>query len=94
MCATANTSRDLLDKLDRWHRPSLGELKFRGLIIKEGWDMNLQYILLPSTMTALFLVVVAARFLFGDWSVAWTVGGVYLALVAVSIAWACYVAVG
>jgi hypothetical protein len=88
MCTIANTSRDLLDKLDRWHRPRLGELKFRGLIIKEGWDVDSQRILLPSTITVLFLVVLAARFLFGDWGVAWTVGSFFVGLMAVSIAWA------
>jgi hypothetical protein len=55
--------------------------------------MDLQYILLPSTMTALFLVVIAARFLFGDWGVAWTVGSFFVGLAAVSIAWACYATV-
>jgi hypothetical protein len=86
---TANIARDLLNKLDRWNRPGLGDLKFRGLIIKEGWDVDSQqYKLLPLTITALFLVVLAARFLFGDWSVAWTVGSFFVGLVAVSIAWA------
>jgi hypothetical protein len=89
----ANTNRDLLEKLDRWHRPGLGELKFQGLIIKEGWDADLQYILLPLAMTVLFLVVLTARFLFGDWSVAWTVGSFFVGLVAVLIAWACYATV-
>jgi hypothetical protein len=85
---TANIARDLLNKLDRWNRPGLGDLKFRGLIIKEGWDVDSQRKLLPSTIMVLFLVVLAARFLFGDWGVAWTVGSFFVGLVAVSIAWA------
>jgi hypothetical protein len=50
--------------------------------------VDLQYKLLPLTITALFLVVLAARFLFGDWGVAWTVGSFFVGLMAVSIAWA------
>jgi hypothetical protein len=86
----ANIGRDILSKIGIWHCPGLGELKFRGLVIKEGWDLHSQYKVMPLIATVLFLIVLGARLLYGDWSVAWNVGSFFVALVALSRMWAGY----
>jgi hypothetical protein len=62
-----------------WHCPGLVELKFRGLLIREGWTFDTQRT--PLVVVIFLAVVVTAKFLFG-WNTAWTVGGFFVALVA------------
>lgn len=63
-----------------WHCPSLVELKFRGLVINEGWTLPKRRISMPLSVTILLVAVIAAKFLFG-WNTAWTVGSYFIALV-------------
>lgn len=86
----ANITRDILSEVRCWHCPSVAELKFRGLMIEEGWDLHSKHIILPLTTTALLLIVVGARLLYGDWGIAWNVGCFFVALVALSTTWADY----
>lgn len=62
------------------YRPSLIELQFTGIFIKEGWTLNRS--LVSVFLAAISLVVViAAHFIFG-WDTAWTVGGFFVALLS------------
>ncbi|KAE8368477.1 hypothetical protein BDV27DRAFT_42740 [Aspergillus caelatus] len=79
---------DILRKLDTWHCPELGELRFPGLLISEGWELDPQHILLPLSTTALFIMVVAAKFIYGDWAIAWNVGSFLVSLAALLWMWA------
>ena len=53
-----------------WHRPTLRELNFKGLIIEEGW-------ILPRFNEAMILISMAisvsllGKFAFGGWEPAW-----------------------
>jgi hypothetical protein len=85
-----NVFRDILSELQTYHCPELRELKFRGLMIKEGWNLRSSPVLLPLTITILALMVVGARFTFGDWGVAWTFGAFFVALLGVSGQWLKY----
>ena len=80
-------SRDILSEVRVWHRPSVGELKFRGMLIQEGWDPPSLHVVLPMTAAALLLTVIGARLAYGDWSIAWNVGSFFIALVALSRTW-------
>lgn len=75
------------DSWDGWHRPALRELKFRGIVIREGWTLDARNVVLPLLATMFLAVVVAAKFLFG-WNTAWTVGGFFVALVTLLWMWA------
>ena len=66
------------------------ELKFRGLVIREGWTLDARKVILPLLATIFLAVVVAAKFLFG-WNTAWTVGGFFVALVTLLWMWANYI---
>ncbi|RFU24975.1 hypothetical protein B7463_g11362, partial [Scytalidium lignicola] len=69
-----NSNMEILSKLEVWHRPKLGELEFCGLLIREGWRLDLQHIILPSMAGFFFLMVVGAKLLYGDWATAWNFG--------------------
>ncbi|KAE8311123.1 hypothetical protein BDV41DRAFT_566112 [Aspergillus transmontanensis] len=75
--------RDILSEVDSWHgwnSPGLRELKFRGIVITEGWTLDMRHVVLPLMSTIFLVVVVVAKFIFG-WSTAWTVGAFFVALV-------------
>ena len=74
-------NRDVLSHLNSWHSwhcPGLMELKFRGLVIREGWTLDTQRT--PLVVIIFLAVVIIAKFLF-CWNTAWTVGGFFVALV-------------
>jgi hypothetical protein len=87
----ADIDRDILRKIKSWHCPALGELKFPGLVIKEGCDLHSQHIALPLIMTVLCLIIFGARLLYGDWSIAWNVGCFFVALIGPLGMWIRYV---
>ncbi|KAF3385003.1 hypothetical protein F1880_001980 [Penicillium rolfsii] len=61
-----------------WHCPALTELKFRGLVINEGWTPDFHR---KALVILVFSgVILASKVLFG-WDTAWTVGGCFVALV-------------
>src|SRR3954449_11636047 len=72
--------RDILSMLEGWHCPKLGELHFRALMIDEGRTPDSQHMVLPLTVAVIFLIVVSARLVFGDWGTAWNVGCFLVAL--------------
>ncbi|KAL4949691.1 hypothetical protein BDW69DRAFT_197864 [Aspergillus filifer] len=74
-----------------WHCPGLREIRFRGIVIKEGWVLGTQQVILPLTATTFIAVVMAAKFLF-DWSTAWNVGSFFVALATLLWMWATYMA--
>lgn len=76
----ADMSRDVLAEVHRWHYPSVAELRFRGLLIEDGWGPHLHRMILFLATIVLLLMVVGARFMYGDWGVAWTVGCFIVAL--------------
>ncbi|PVH96265.1 hypothetical protein DM02DRAFT_535641, partial [Periconia macrospinosa] len=78
---------DILSKTESWHRPKLGELKFRGLVINEGWDTNSQHMTLSLATTILFLMVFVAKLVFGDWGTAWNVASVLVGWATFSRMW-------
>lgn len=78
------------DSWDGWHCPGLRELKFKGIVIREGWTLDAGKVILPLLATMFLAVVVAAKFLFG-WNTAWTVGGFFIALVTLLWMWANYI---
>ncbi|KAL4804627.1 hypothetical protein BDV18DRAFT_153072 [Aspergillus unguis] len=71
---------DLLKMKDVWHCPKLREMKFRGILIKEGWEIKSWYIMISFTMTSLVAALIAAKLIFGEWATAWNVGSFLLAL--------------
>ncbi|KAB8212791.1 hypothetical protein BDV33DRAFT_197232 [Aspergillus novoparasiticus] len=86
--------RDILSEVDSWHgwnSPGLRELKFRGIVITEGWTLDMRHVILPLMSTIFLVVVVVAKFIFG-WSTAWTVGAFFVALVTLLWMWATYMA--
>jgi hypothetical protein len=80
--------RDLLFELNIEHCPELRSLQFRGLLVDEGWECNRYHIIWPLSVTALLLAVTAARYLYGDWGIAWNVGSFLVALATFSWMWA------
>lgn len=43
-------------------------------MISEGWELDLQHIVLPLAATMFFVMVVGAKLVYGDWGTAWNVG--------------------
>jgi hypothetical protein len=78
-----NLSRDILSKLRMWHHPSVGGLQFRGLMVEEAWLIPSQHRVTFSIAMMLLFVVLMAKLSF-DWSTAWTVGTVFIGMVALS----------
>lgn len=76
--------------MNEWHCPKLREMKFRGILVKEILKVESQYILLPLASSVLFGTVIVAKFTFGDWGTAWTVGCFFLALVSLWCGYAKY----
>jgi hypothetical protein len=70
--------------------PRMGELKFKGLLIEEGWNFHSRHVILPAGSTVLLLVVVGARSLFGDWDTVFAAGAFFVALIALSVQWLHY----
>lgn len=66
--------------MNEWHCPKLREMKFRGILVQECWDTKAQYILFSLAVSMLFFTLITAKFVFGDWGTAWTVGCFFLAL--------------
>ncbi|KAF2020132.1 hypothetical protein BU24DRAFT_419704 [Aaosphaeria arxii CBS 175.79] len=81
----ALSEQDILSKLESEYCPSLVELQFRGLMISEGLDTGSRGVALSLGATVLFVIVVAARLIFGDWGTAWNVGSFFVALA--TLAW-------
>ncbi|KAL3469135.1 hypothetical protein BJX99DRAFT_268685 [Aspergillus californicus] len=82
---------DVLSQFDSWDCPGLRELKFKGIVISEGWTLDTRQVILPLLVIMSLAVVVAAKFLFG-WNTAWTVGGFFVALVTLLWMWANHMA--
>ncbi|GMG12960.1 unnamed protein product [Aspergillus oryzae] len=51
----------------------------KGIVITEGWTLDMRHVILPLMSTIFLVVVVVAKFIFG-WSTAWTVGAFFVAL--------------
>ncbi|GFF40216.1 hypothetical protein IFM61606_06038 [Aspergillus udagawae] len=81
---------DILRKFDDLHCPELSELQFRGIRIREDWELSSQHIALPLAVTLLFVMVVVAKLTFGDWATAWNVGCFFVALATLLWMWAEY----
>ncbi|KAJ6018492.1 hypothetical protein N7522_001956 [Penicillium canescens] len=79
---------DVLGKLNEWHCSELRELRFRGIIISEGWRISAQPMLLSLTVTILLIIVVAAKFTFYDWGTAWNIGCFFATLTTIPWIWA------
>lgn len=86
----AKNGRDILSKIESWHCPKLGELKFRGLVINKGRDINSRYITLSLATTILFLMVFVAKLVFDNWGTAWNVASVLVALATFLWMWIKY----
>jgi hypothetical protein len=67
------------------HRPSCVEVD--GLQVVEGWILDTTSVAIPALATALFVVVMASRLLYGDWATAWTVAGSLAGFIAVGLMW-------
>lgn len=80
--------RDILLKMNEWHCPKLRELRFRGIMIREDWKIDSKHIIFSMAVSLLFFMVIAAKFIFGDWGTAWTVGCFFLSLRSSLCGWA------
>jgi hypothetical protein len=78
-------SRDISSRLRIWNYPSLGEFQFPGLMVEEGWLIPSQHRVTVLIAVMLLFVVLAAKVSFSDWSTAWTVGTVFIGMVALAI---------
>lgn len=67
-------SSDVVNRLNEWHCPSLGELPFRAIYIEETWIFSDFAVTLPLVAAVLLLVILVCKFLYGDWGIAWNVG--------------------
>ncbi|BCS04873.1 uncharacterized protein AKAW2_80674A [Aspergillus luchuensis] len=72
--------QDILTKLNVWHCPELGEVQFRGLMIGDNWEGNLQHMVLLVTVILILLSIAIARLVFDDWDIAWNVGAFFVGL--------------
>ena len=70
--------RDILGKLDDWHCPESGEIRFRGLMIRNYWECNPQRMLLVMIVKLVLLSIPFAKLIFNDWAIAWTVGNFFV----------------
>lgn len=84
---------DVLQKISEIHCPALSQLEFDGLLIQEGWEFDSQHIIVPLATTFLFALIMGSRFVYGDWSTAWTFGGFLVSFITLLWLWA-YHAVG
>jgi hypothetical protein len=57
-------------------------------MISEGWELNLQHILLPLGVTVSYIMVVSAKLIYGDWETAYNVGSFLVSLAALLWMWA------
>ncbi|KAK8137212.1 hypothetical protein PG984_005152 [Apiospora sp. TS-2023a] len=74
--------RDILSKSQQYHKPTLGELQFTGLLIREGWLLAQPgWTLALVASTILVLSVALGWVVYGDWATAWQVAGCILTLV-------------
>lgn len=73
-------NRDILGKLDAWHCPESGEIRFRGLMIRNYWECNQQHALLIIIVILVLLSIPFAKLIFNDWDVAWNVGCFFVGL--------------
>lgn len=80
--------RDILGEMNEWHCPKLRELRFRGIMIREDWKTDSKHAVFSLAMSLLFFMVIAAKFIFGDWGTAWTVGCFFLSLASFLYRWA------
>ena len=91
MTTNSSNTSEILANLQTWHCPNLAELQFRGLHIKEGWMLDSHHWALPLTATFMFLAIVAAKLIYGDWGIVWNVGSFLVALVTLLWMWANHV---
>ncbi|KAL7658043.1 hypothetical protein ACMYSQ_004184 [Aspergillus niger] len=70
--------KDILGKLDDWHCPESGEIRFRGLMIRNYWECNPQRMLLVMIVKLVLLSIPFAKLIFNDWAIAWTVGNFFV----------------
>ena len=83
---TSHTSlRELLQKLDEWHNPSLGEISFRAIYIEDAWVSDELGVALPLVTATILGIVLACKFVYGDWGIAWNVGCFFAALAAIPL---------
>lgn len=61
---------------------NLSNLSFAGLLIKDGWLVSHPRLVLSMLAgLVLCLSVIIPWLIYGDWAVAWQVGGCFLALI-------------
>lgn len=75
-----DVNRDILKLLNEWHCPKLREIKFRGIFVQEGWNMESRYLLFSVALALLFTTILTSKSIFGEWGTAWTVGTFFLTL--------------
>ena len=85
--ADCDYDRNILWKLQAWHRPDFGELPFKALMIDDGLESSSQQIVLLLTVAVCFIIVIGAKLVFGDWGTAWNVGCFIVALATLSWMW-------
>ncbi|KAK7953034.1 hypothetical protein PG988_013728 [Apiospora saccharicola] len=74
--------RDILSKSQQYHKPTLGELQFPGLLIQEGWLLAQPgWTLALLASTTLVVSVALGWLVYGDWATAWQAAGCFLTLV-------------
>lgn len=74
----------VVNRLDEWHYPSLGELPFRAIFIEENWTFSGFTVTLPLAVAVLLLTILGCKFVYGDWGIAWNVG-CFFATLAVAV---------
>lgn len=83
---TSHTSlRELLQKLNEWHNPSLGEISFKAIYIEDAWTFDELGVALPLVMATMLGIVLACKFVYGDWGIAWNVGCFFATLAAIPL---------
>ncbi|KAI1776806.1 hypothetical protein F4818DRAFT_359959 [Hypoxylon cercidicola] len=82
------SERDVLEEIGRNQNAVLCQLEFNGVLVREGWEFDSQHITVPFAVTFLFAVIIGSRFVYGDWSTAWTFGGFLVSFITLLWTWA------
>ncbi|KAK1762279.1 hypothetical protein QBC33DRAFT_552179 [Phialemonium atrogriseum] len=79
--------RDIEQQLLRCEDAGLSAVEWEALLFTEGWTFNSKSMVFPVLATLFFLVVMASRFLYGDWGTAWTAAGSLAGFIATGLMW-------
>jgi putative Mn2+ efflux pump MntP len=71
----------VLNKIDAWNCPRLGDLELRGLLIVDNRILDSMHVVITTLIISLSALVVGARLAFGHWEIAWTVGSFVVGVV-------------